>query len=96
MTKRKGSKHKQAIIWTAIATPGVLAFMANVSAKEAASNLASWLEVAGLPVPEFLKSVGIDDEVTEAALAFYALLVGAGSLLVLGKAKPPEAVRHAE
>ena len=88
MTQRKPSPRKKAIIWAAVAIPGVLAFMANTSAKEAASNLASWIELLGLPVPDFLTTAAVDEQVTQAALTFYALLAAASSLMVLKRAEP--------
>ena len=88
MAERKLSRRKKAIIWVAVGTPGVLAFMANTSAKEAASNLASWIELLGLPVPDFLNAAAIDEQVTQAALTFYGLLAAVGSLMVLKKAEP--------
>ena len=75
------------MIGVAVGGPGVLAFMANISAKEAASNLASWFELAGLPVPDFLKSAVIDDQVSQAAATFYAVLVALAGSMIL-KAKP--------
>jgi len=88
MGKSKDSLRRKAIIWGAIGLPGVLAFMANTSAKEAASNIASWFELMGLPVPDFLTTVGIDEKVIQIALGFYALL-GLGHALILKKGEPP-------
>ena len=83
MPQRNLSTRKKALICAAVGTPGILAFMANTSAKEAASNLASWIELFGLPVPDFLNAAGIDEQVTRAALTFYGLLATVGSLMVL-------------
>jgi hypothetical protein len=62
--------------------------MANTSAKEAASNLASWMELFGLPVPDFLHAAGIDEKVTQAGLTFYGLLVTVAGLGVLKRVEP--------
>ena len=80
MAEDKLSRRKKTILWAAVGTPGIPAFMANTPAKEAASNLASWIELFGLPVPEFLTRVGIDEQVTQAALTFYGLLTTVGGL----------------
>lgn len=58
--------------------------MANTPARQAASNLASWIELLGLPVPDFLNAAGIDEQVTDAVLTFYGLvpaLLGSGVLV---------------
>jgi hypothetical protein len=91
----KVSKRNKALIWAAVGTPGVLAFMANTSAKEAASNLASWIELFGLPVPDFLTRPGIDEQVTQTALTLYALLATVAGLGVLkGSDRRPNAAAH--
>lgn len=78
---------QKVLFWGAVATPGIIAFMANVPAKEAASNLASWIELFGLPVPDFLNVVAMDERMTGAALTFYGLLVAAGSVMILKSAE---------
>lgn len=92
MPKRQSSTRKKALLWAAVGTPGVLALMANTPAREAASNLASWIELFGLPVPDFLNVAGIDQQVTDAALTFYGLvaaLLGSGILVRAEKKVAP-------
>lgn len=93
MNERKLSRRKKALIWAAVGTPGVLAFMANISAKEAASNLASWIELFGLPVPELLKTPGIDERVTEGALLFYSTLMALAGLGILKRSNQAQPVQ---
>src|SRR5690349_15696851 len=84
MSERKPSRSRKALIWLAVGTPGVLAFMANAPAKEAVSNLASWIELLGLPVPSCLHTPEIDDQAINAALMLYgalAALLSAGILV---------------
>jgi len=88
MTKRPASKRTKALIWVAASAPGALAFMANISSKEAVSNLASWFDLFGLPIPNFLLTDGIDERVTQAVLAFYSLAVTAASLGTLVESDP--------
>jgi hypothetical protein len=62
--------------------------MASTSAKEAASNLASWIELFGSPVPEFLNRAGIDEQVTHAVLSLYALLAAVAGLGLVKRSEP--------
>jgi hypothetical protein len=88
VAKSSPQKRNKAFIWIAVGTPAILAFMANTSAREAASNLASWIELLGLPVPDFLRAAGIDERVTQAAATFYGLLATMAGLQVLKRAEP--------
>jgi hypothetical protein len=93
VAKRRLSTRKKALLWAAVGTPGVLAFMANTPAREAASNLASWIELFGLPVPDFLNTAGIDERVTDLALTFYGLVVALLGSGILARAERPVARR---
>lgn len=83
MAKRQQPKFKRVLLWALLAFPALLAFFANVSATDAASNFASWFVLFGLPVPRFV-SHALDKQITLAVLALYA---GFGGMLAL-KANP--------
>jgi hypothetical protein len=88
VSKRGLSKRKKALLWAAVGTPGLLGFMANTPAKEATSNLASWVRLFGLPVPAFLNTAHIDEQVTHGVLSLYGFLATIAGLGFLKRVEP--------